>query len=1000
MEINLKNLNPEQKKAVVHTDGPLLIVAGAGTGKTTVITQRIGWIIEQKKAQPHEILALTFTDKAAGEVEERVDRVVPYGYVDFWISTFHAFAEKILKLHAIDIGLPNDFKLLNQTEQWMLVRQNLDKFDLDYYRPVGNPTKFIHALIKLFSRAKDEAITPQQYLDYVQDLKLNADNPDFVKTLVEPALIKDLSKKEKKELIFQEIKKVEEAANAYHTYQQLLLEHNSLDFGDLINYCLQLFKTRPLILAKYRNQFKYILVDEFQDTNHAQYDLVRLLAASKNNITVVGDDDQSIYKFRGASVSNILEFKKDYKDAEEIFLTKNYRSTQDILDLSYKFIQQNNPDRLEVKLAKGKSKKLSKRLVSSTKQSGEIKHLHLQTGDDEIKSVLEKIAELKEKDHDCSWADFAILARTNDAANNFSAALSQTQIPHRFVASRGLYSKPIILDVLAYLRLLDNYHESDAVYRILNSPIVGLRHQELVNFNYWARRKGYSLYKTIQLPEVINHTSQEIKEKIQKLIAWVDKHSQLAKEKSVGEVLVNFLEDTGYSQLIAESQNPELSENADFLNQFYRKIIEFERSTNEPTVKNFLQLIDLELEAGEAGSLVQNLEEGPDTVKVMTVHAAKGLEFKYVFLVNLVDRRFPTDDRSDPITLPEKLIKEILPEGDAHIQEERRLFYVAMTRAKQGLYLTSAVDYGGARKKKLSQFLVELGNFGLKLADEASQAEKQMGSYGLGQNQIVVDDDWQRMLPTKFSFTQIKLFERDPYQYWLDYILKIPQKGKNIFSFGSTLHLTLQQFFLMVRQRSSAQQQDLFGNTLSKSEKQTEVKVSLDELLNLYQKNWIDDWYQSRSEHDDFFERGKKALKDFYKDYQKTLPIPKFLEQPFSLRIPDEESGEIYTLIGKIDRVDQMNSGIEIIDYKTGQGKTEATLSADDKQQLLIYQLAAQQTLNERVEKLTFYYLETGNKVSFLGSQKELDNLQKKIVKIIREIRSAKWPPETPPRNT
>ncbi len=355
MEINLKSLNPEQKKAVAYGEGSLLIVAGAGTGKTTVITQRLAWLIDQKKAKGDEILALTFTDKAAGEMEERVDKLLPYGYVDLWISTFHSFAEKILKDNAIEIGIPNDFKLLNQTEQWLLVRQNLDKFDLDYYRPLGSPTKFIHALIKLFSRAKDEAVGPQDYLKYVEELKLNIDSRDFVKNFLDAETIKSLSKKEKKELVAQEIRKAEEVANAYHTYQQLLLGKNALDFGDLINYCLQLLKQRPAILAKYRQKFKYILVDEFQDTNHAQYELIKLLAEPRQNVTVVGDDDQSIYKFRGASVSNILEFKKDYPKAKEIFLIKNYRSTQDILDLSYKFIVQNNPNRLEVKLAKEKN---------------------------------------------------------------------------------------------------------------------------------------------------------------------------------------------------------------------------------------------------------------------------------------------------------------------------------------------------------------------------------------------------------------------------------------------------------------------------------------------------------------------------------------------------------------------------------------------------------------------------------------------------------------------
>jgi DNA helicase-2/ATP-dependent DNA helicase PcrA len=329
-------LNEEQKNAVTYKNGPLLIIAGAGTGKTTVITTRIAWLILFNQIKPEEILALTFTDKAAEEMEERVDRLLPYGYVDLWISTFHSFAERILKQHAIDIGLPDNFKLLNQTEQNFLIRRNFDRFNLDYYRPLGNPTKFIQAMIKHFSRVKDEEIWPEDYLEYAEGLKLDRDiEMSNVKCQMSNA---------------NEIKRINEIANAYHVYQQLLLKNSALDFGDLINYTLKLFRTRPQILEKYRKQFKYILVDEFQDTNWAQYELIKLLGAPKNNITVSFDDDQSIYKFRGASVSNVMQFKKDYSKAKQIVLIKNYRSKQNILDLAYNFIQKNNPNRLEWQL--------------------------------------------------------------------------------------------------------------------------------------------------------------------------------------------------------------------------------------------------------------------------------------------------------------------------------------------------------------------------------------------------------------------------------------------------------------------------------------------------------------------------------------------------------------------------------------------------------------------------------------------------------------------------
>ncbi|MEK7615422.1 MAG: UvrD-helicase domain-containing protein, partial [Patescibacteria group bacterium] len=335
-------LNPAQIKAVTHREGPLMIVAGAGTGKTTVITRRIAWLIEQQLAKPEQILALTFTDKAAGEMEERVDLLLPYGYVDLQISTFHAFCERLLRDHGVHIGLSPDFKLVTELDAWLLARQQLDRFDLDYYRPLGNPTKYLKSLLQHFSRAKDAAITSDAYLACVEGKASDADS---------------------------EVHN-DELARAYHTYQQILLERDSLDFGDLILYAVQLLKTRPAVLARLQKQFPFVLVDEFQDTNHAQYELVRLIAGDKQNLTVVGDDDQSIYKFRGASIENILRFQTDFPTATQVVLTHNYRSVQSILDHAYTFIQKNNPNRLEIKA------NLSKKLLAQGSEQGMIEHIH------------------------------------------------------------------------------------------------------------------------------------------------------------------------------------------------------------------------------------------------------------------------------------------------------------------------------------------------------------------------------------------------------------------------------------------------------------------------------------------------------------------------------------------------------------------------------------------------------------------------------------------------
>src|SRR3990167_1326644 len=367
----LSDLNSAQQEAVTFGNGPLLIVAGAGTGKTSVITRRIAWLIAQKKAKPEEILALTFTDKAASEMEERVDKLLPYGYVNLWVSTFHAFGERILRDWALQIGLPNDFKVLTVSQQWMLVRNNLERFALNYYRPLGNPTKFIHALLSHFSRAKDEIIAPENYLKYVRNLALDKDSDTEI------------------------VSQFNEIAEAYHIYSQLLLEKDAFDFGDLINHTLTLLHKRPRVLNELRKRFKYILVDEFQDTNIAQYELVKLLAAPNNNLTVCADDDQSIFRFRGASISNVLQFKNDFPGSREVFLIMNYRSGQNILDASYKLIQNNNPYRLEVQL-KSAGKDFSKKLVATTENAGSVEHLHFHTHQEEASAVAKKIIEIKE----------------------------------------------------------------------------------------------------------------------------------------------------------------------------------------------------------------------------------------------------------------------------------------------------------------------------------------------------------------------------------------------------------------------------------------------------------------------------------------------------------------------------------------------------------------------------------------------------------------------------
>lgn len=935
--VSLNDLNSEQRKAVTHKRGPLLIVAGAGTGKTTVITRRIAWLIENTVKKSDEVLALTFTDKAAGEMEERIDKLLPYGYTDLWVSTFHAFGERLLKAHGLDIGIPYDFKLLTDTEQWLLINKNLDKFKLNYYRPLGNPTKFIHALLTHFSRAKDEEISPEDYLKYAKSR--------LKKTRLLPDDKRD------------EALRLQEVAAAYQIYQQLLLDETALDFGDLINFSLKLLRSRPDILQKYQTQFKHILVDEFQDTNWAQYELVKLLAASHQNLTVVGDDDQSIYRFRGASMSNILQFKTDYPTAKSVVLTTNYRSSQNILDLSYNFIKLNNPNRLEYQLQKTDAS-LQKKLYANTNELASIEHLSGQTAEDEEQLVINKLRSLKKIDPECGWGDMAILARTNDVANNFDAVLERAGIPHISYTSKGLYKKKSIIDTISYLKLLDNYHESQAVWRVLNFAHLNLSSTTLVTLSHMAAKTSSSIYQMVLKCETLDIANNDL-QKLQQLQAWVNEHSLLAREKMPSEILVRALTDIGYTAYIDSLDENLAKVEFDYLNQLYQRIKRWEHTQNDPRLRDFLESYKFELEAGEEGDLKIDPDLGPDTVKIMTVHAAKGLEFKYVFVVNLVTQRFPTNRRSQPIEMPAKLIKEKLPTADAHIEEERRLFYVALTRAKRGLYLTSAVDYGGARHKKPSPFLVELG---INLSAPQTVKQDKLWTSNVF-SERVADNELIKHVPEHFSFTALKAYETCPFQYRYSHVLKVPVWGRHTFSFGQSMHLALELFFQQLAD--------------TKRPKSKTKKPNLDDLLNFYENNWLEEWYTSRAHRDQYFAKGREALIKFYNKHHKKWPAVQAVERGFTLKIGP------YSVKGKVDRIDKVNNKLVITDYKTGKPKT---LKEAEKDQLLIYQLAAKQVWHEEVSELVFYYLDDNSSLSFLGTEDELVEMQSKISNLIDKI--------------
>ncbi|MFA5945425.1 MAG: ATP-dependent DNA helicase [Patescibacteria group bacterium] len=975
----LEDLNPEQLMAVTHGEGPLMIIAGAGTGKTTVVTKRIAWLIEQKLAEPNEILALTFTDKAANEMEERVDRLLPMGYLDLSISTFHSFCEKVLREHGIHIGIPSDFKLYTEVDCWLLMRRNIDRFELDYFKPRGSPTKFLRQLLQHFSRAKDEGITPEKYLLAVEELEsvilsdvvISSGARDLIGQSNPSSRRDDNAVSDEDRL---ELQKWQELSSAYAMYETLLSEKHAIDFGGLLLLTLELFKTRPNVLEEYKKRFKYIIVDEFQDTNSIQNELVKILVHEPRNITVVGDDDQAIYKFRGAALANILEFRTDFPDASRVVLTRNYRSGATILDAAHKLIQTNNPHRLEA------SEGLSKKLQSQTESEGLVRHLHCATAVEEVEQVIKEII-TKHESGEAEWSDFAILARSNDAVDPFLEALERAGVPYHFVALSGLYTKPIILDAMAYMRAVCEPYHSPAMYRILSHPRLGLTEGDLSELMRYVRRKsgGAIIDGMRSLTQAIG-MSLDGRNRAMQITTIIEQLREKAKRLPVTELFVSVLKDTGLLgdlKVLAERDQQENFRHLEgFLARLKRYVI---ASPDNKLLPGFLEEFDAEREAGEAGGLRPDAEEGPDVVNVMTIHAAKGLEFKYVFVVNMIEQRFPSVSRSDQLPLPPALVRKVDAALDDHVAEERRLFYVAMTRAKEGLYLCSAEDYGGTRKRKPSRFLAELGY-------QAPVVEKK--------KTITTDDllderaggrDEDRAipslaLPTKFSFSQIAAFGNCPLQYKYAHILKIPTFGRHQFSFGQSMHLTLEKFVKRLLEAEGNTQVSLFGAPPT-----APVLPSERELLEMYSASFIDEWYPDSATREKYREEGVKALKEFHRKVAENTPKPLLLEAGFTLKIGD------ILMKGRIDRIDSVDGGVEIIDYKTGRAKEK--LEWDDRRQLLLYALAGEQCFNPPliVKALTYYYVETNQTMSFAPTEKDKEKLLDEIQETVGGIRTSSF---------
>lgn len=936
MDRLLFDLNDDQKKAVKHGEGPLLIIAGAGTGKTKVITHRIAYLIATKQARPEQILAVTFTEKAANEMEERVDVLTPYSYSFVEISTFNSFGERVLRNWGHELGYSPDVRLLDDVEQAIFFRERLFLFPLDYFRPLSSPTRHIQELLNMIKRLKQENIAPERYLEYAKNFSRKAVDP----------VEKDTAAK------------YVEMAEVYAKYTELLREEGKIDFEDQVLNAVELFKKRPSILRDFQERYKYILVDEFQDTNSVQFELLKILVQKHRNISVVGDDDQSIFRFRGASLSNILNFRRVYPDAKKIVLNRNYRSTQPILDAAYQLIQHNNPERLEVQ------EKIVKKLMSEVNTEGKSIHMlqfdSLSHETDRVAEIiLEKIAE------GFHFKDFAILVRRNADGDPFLRSLNMKGIPFRFSGSRGLYSQDEVKILVSFIKALTDFEDSKSLFFLSLSDVYKIDPYDLSILANFARKKNVSLhqvYRKIQNGQSPVDVAGDTEDKVKRIFSDLLYFVRLAGSKNAGQVLYSFLERSGYLKTLVREEGLPAEIKTKNIRIFFDKVKNFSDLSDEDSLYSFSRHLDLLQQVGDnPASAEADLED--DAVNVLTIHKSKGLEFPFVFMVSLIADRFPGRGRKEKISVPENLAPVDFLSGENIIREERRLFYVGMTRAMKFLYLTWSRDYGLKRLKKVSPFVLEAFDLAHPpeetLRSSALEEIKRYASREVMPAKVLRAEEGELL---SLSFFRLDDYLTCPLRYKFRHILNVPLLPHHNLVFGRTLHHVIH---LYLRKKIS------------------NGGISEEDLIEAYKKIWVNEGFLSREHEEMRRNAGEGALRLFYRREEKAGQLPKSIEKNFRWFHKDIKFS------GRWDRIDETDSGGIIIDYKASgvKDQKEADKKTRDSLQMDLYALSFLKTQDREPFETRLHFLESDVVGHASKGKVEMDRSLSKIEEAAEGIR-------------
>ena len=628
-------LNEQQKAAVMHTQGPLLLLAGAGSGKTRVLTHRAAYLIDEEGVDPWNILAITFTNKAAGEMRERVNQIVGDGADRIWVSTFHSTCVRILRRYIDRLGYDTNFTIYDTDDQRGIMKEVCKKLQID--------TKQLkeRTILGAISSAKDELIDPLQY-EKQNGFDYNGSR----------------------------------IAKAYREYQATLKKNNALDFDDLIVKTVELFRADAQVLDSYQNRFRYIMVDEYQDTNTAQFELIRLLAGKYRNLCVVGDDDQSIYKFRGANIRNILDFEKVYPEAKVIKLEQNYRSTQVVLDAANAVIRNN-------------TRRKNKALWTDKKEGSRIHFRPFDNAYEEAEFIASDVAK-KHRNEDVRYGDCAVLYRTNAQARMLEERFIMEGIPYDVIGGTNFYARREIKDILAYLKTIDNGRDDVAVKRIINIPKRGIGATTIVRVQEYADARNISFYDALREADQIMTIGRSAS-KLQPFVMMIQAFRSKLEFFTLEDLIKDVIETTGYVKELEASDDEDAADRIENIDELVSKVVSYEETHEEPSLSEFLEEVALVADIDRA-------EEGDDRVLLMTLHSAKGLEFPHVYLAGMEDGVFPS-------------YMTIMSDDPMDIEEERRLAYVGITRAKDDLTLTCAKQRmlrGETQYNPVSRFVKEI----------------------------------------------------------------------------------------------------------------------------------------------------------------------------------------------------------------------------------------------------------------------------------------------------